>query len=113
MIECIFGVVKRHFDLLHAAPEYSEELQAMFVSSVGALHNFIQLHDPSDSTEEIQHDGRVQLSHNTTQEPEHPCEISQEELGFQITDAERRQAVEKHDQIAKEMREDYQVVIRL
>ena len=65
----------------------------MFVSSVGALHNFIWIHDPSNRAEEIQHRG-VQSSHNT-QEPEHPCEISWEELGIQITDAERRRAVEK------------------
>lgn len=117
VIECIFGVVKRHFDLLCAAPEYSEELQAIFVSSMGALHNFIQILDPSNRAEEIQHAGRVRSSHNsnTTQEPEHPCEleISQEELGFQITDAERKWAVERHDQIAKKMWEDYQAIIRL
>jgi hypothetical protein len=76
VIEHIFGVVKRHFNLLHAAPKYSE-LQAMFVSSMGALHNFIRIHDPSDSAKEIQcTDRRVQLLHNTTQELECPHEIS-------------------------------------
>lgn len=42
LIERIFGVVKRHFDLLHAAPEYSEELQAIILYGC-----FAQLHSDS------------------------------------------------------------------
>ncbi|KZT18145.1 hypothetical protein NEOLEDRAFT_1080905, partial [Neolentinus lepideus HHB14362 ss-1] len=52
VIEHIFGVVKRHFDLMVASPEYSTIMQAKFIAALGALHNFIWIHDPSDHDED-------------------------------------------------------------
>ncbi|EGO05085.1 hypothetical protein SERLA73DRAFT_44852, partial [Serpula lacrymans var. lacrymans S7.3] len=48
----IFVVVKRHFQLMVAAPEYALEVQAKLIPALCVLHNFIQLHDPDDSNNE-------------------------------------------------------------
>ena len=47
-VEHIFGVFKRRFKLLASAPEYSLKMQARFIPALAAVHNFIQIHEPSD-----------------------------------------------------------------
>ena len=44
-IERIFGVVKRKFKILKAAPEYSIETQVDIVIALTALYNFTRLRD--------------------------------------------------------------------
>ena len=48
MIERIFGVLKRRFQVLLLAQEYSFGTQAKIIPAVAALHNFIIDHDPSE-----------------------------------------------------------------
>lgn len=48
MIERIFGVFKRKFRILRLAPEYSSRTQAQLVTGLGAVFNFIRVHDPKD-----------------------------------------------------------------
>ena len=89
VIEQVFGVVKKCFNLPQAAPEYSED---KFVSSVGALQNFIHVHDPSDNATMPSMDGGIATvsTHTVEEVPVQPQEISQEELGFQITEEEKK-----------------------
>ena len=46
-IECIFGVVKKHFRILLIAPEYkkNKSLQNRIPSALISIHNFICHHD--------------------------------------------------------------------
>lgn len=46
VIERIFGVLKRRFQILNSAPEYNMDIQARIPVSLAALQNFIRLHDP-------------------------------------------------------------------
>ncbi|KAL0957210.1 hypothetical protein HGRIS_014896 [Hohenbuehelia grisea] len=57
-IERIFGVCKRRFKLMTAAPEYSIATQAMIPCALAALHNFITIHDPDDFADEGLLDGQ-------------------------------------------------------
>ncbi|KIL55163.1 hypothetical protein M378DRAFT_18193 [Amanita muscaria Koide BX008] len=115
VIERVFGIIKKRFNLLRAAPEYSEVMQAKFVSSIGALHNFIRIHDPSDNAMTESVDGEITTAsgtHLVEEGPGQPREISQEELGFQITNEEKERAEARRDRIAKKMWDDYQVILR-
>ncbi|KIK42151.1 hypothetical protein CY34DRAFT_45843, partial [Suillus luteus UH-Slu-Lm8-n1] len=51
VIERIFGVVKRRFWLMVAAPKYSLVVQTKLVPALCVLHNFICVHDPDDNEE--------------------------------------------------------------
>jgi hypothetical protein len=115
VIERVFGIVKKRFNLLRAAPEYSEVMQAKFVSSIGALHNFIRIHDPSDNATTESVDREISIAsgtHSVEEGPGQPREISQEELGFQITNEEKERAEARRDRIAKKMWDDYQAILR-
>jgi hypothetical protein len=48
VIECIFGVLKRCFQILLTAPEYSLEIQVRLPAALCAIHNFIPTHDTDD-----------------------------------------------------------------
>jgi len=52
VIERIFGVVRRRFQILNSAPEYSLDTQAQLVLVVCALHNFIR-HRANGATDEF------------------------------------------------------------
>ena len=48
VIECIFGVLKRRFQILLLALEYSTQIQARISAALCAIHNFIRIHDPAE-----------------------------------------------------------------
>ena len=48
IIERIFGVLKRHFQILVHPPEYDMQTQARLPAALGTLHNFIHNNDPDD-----------------------------------------------------------------
>ena len=89
-------------------------MQSKFVSSVGALHNFIRIHDPSDNATMHSMDGGIATAstHMVEEGPVQPREISQEELGFQITEEEKKRAEARRDRIAIKMWDDYQAILR-
>lgn len=117
LIEKIFGIFKRRFQLMNKAPEYPLQTQAAFVPALAALHNFIRKHDPNDNGEDLgadmvwlgstgqgsgpQNDEVTGTSVNGTEE------IREEDLGTGITPAEREQAIKRRDNIAKAMWVDY------
>lgn len=64
VIECIFGVMKKQFKVLHDGCEYPIETQAQLVPALAALHNFIRIYDPDDNIEGIQDDNIGQYHEN-------------------------------------------------
>ncbi|KAJ7123469.1 hypothetical protein C8R44DRAFT_735117 [Mycena epipterygia] len=88
------------------------ETQAMLIPAIGALHNFLHIHDGSDDAEDLSNDasntpqreGSGRLEEFIEVEPR---EISAEELGWNISDEERARASARRDRIAKQMWDDY------
>ena len=114
VVERIFGVVKHRWSMFTRAPEYPIETQAMMIAAVGALHNFVKIHDDSDNADDLDGDDE-----GRTGQPEgsrslgdfietEPREVSTEELGIpHISDEEKARASARRDRIAKKMWEDY------
>lgn len=96
VVERIFGVVKRRFRLMIAAPEYSVTTQAKIVHALCVLHNFIRVHDPDDF-EPTDLDACEHLSAQDTAAT----------FGGHVSQAEREEAGLRRDRIAKEMWDSY------
>ena len=88
-------------------------MQAMFVAALGALHNFIRIHDPSEDFFLNQRSQSQVLSHtdqNHISQEHHT--ITEEQMGNSITIQERNKASNWRDCIAKEMWQDYQAELQ-
>ncbi|KAL5482398.1 hypothetical protein ACEPAI_8992 [Sanghuangporus weigelae] len=48
VVERIFGVFKRRFSIINAAPEYPIETQAALIQALCVVHNIIRIYDPHD-----------------------------------------------------------------
>ena len=48
VIERIFGVLKKRWDILNRAPQYKMSVQAQIPAGLAAVHNFIMEHDETD-----------------------------------------------------------------
>ncbi|KAL5480800.1 hypothetical protein ACEPAI_9740 [Sanghuangporus weigelae] len=48
VVERIFGVFKRRFSIINAAPEYLIETQAALIQALCVVHNIIRIYDPHD-----------------------------------------------------------------
>ena len=101
-VERIFGVVKRQFQLLVAAPEYSTKTQAKLVLAICALHNFIGSYDPDDAA-----------SYDISELDRDSPFPQAEELGHNLSQQESRRANSRRDMIAKEMWEQYQEYLQV
>ncbi|KAJ7348038.1 hypothetical protein DFH08DRAFT_698780, partial [Mycena albidolilacea] len=106
-----FGVSKCRFQLMNVAPEYSAVTQAKIPCALAALHNFIQIHDPDDFSD----DG---TGHGGPRNPTFTlCEVDgddrrtfpEEELGRFISPEEKRRAEAFRDRIAQEMWDQYKL----
>lgn len=97
VIERIFGVAKRRFRLMVAAPEYSPDTQAKVVLALCALHNFIRVHDPDDLDDQ-------DWQEENERRPPMP---STADLGGRVNQAERDRATAKREKIAGDMWDDY------
>jgi hypothetical protein len=96
VVERIFGVVKRRFRLMVAAPEYSLETQTKIIPALCALHNFIRVYNPDEDM------GVEELSARAPRR-------SQEDFSHQgVSAQEKARANTKRDVIAKEMWAQYQ-----
>ena len=85
-----------------ASPEYDLQTQAKIPLTLGALHNFIHIHDPTDEAETPE-----DYMAGDGQAP-HIAEINVKHLGTHISQAEKDQACITRDNIAKAMWADYQ-----
>lgn len=102
VVERLFGIFKRRFKVLNCAPEYSTQTQAMLVSGLAALHNFIQLRDPSDTRT-----GSYTDDQSTNQEQRSGGTDEGGSLAHHISTRERDQATIQRDRIALDMWSDY------
>ena len=103
VIERIFGVFKRKFRILRSAPEYSSETQAKLVTALGAIFNFIRVHDPGDinNYDDIQ---SVQASASTP-----GSQVACGSLSTYVSSAEKQRADSRRERIAQAMWEQYQM----
>jgi len=88
-------------------------MQARFIPALAAVHNFIQIHEPSDRLRDSSSSatGSQVFSENGAANIEdEEAEEDKEELARQwkITPEERRRAGAERDHIAKEMWNNYQ-----
>src|SRR6202040_287029 len=96
VVERIFGIVKRWFRLMVAAPEYSLETQTKIVPALCALHNFICVYNLEEN---------IGLEELSTQAPRRsPEDFSHQGISVQ----EKARANTKKDVIAQEMWRQYQ-----
>jgi hypothetical protein len=97
-IERIFGVLKLRFFILTRPPKYSMCLQARIPPALGAIHNFIRIHDPDEineiALEEFDGVGTCELAVGPA------------------SAAERARAMAKRDRIAEAMWLEYQTVLQ-
>ncbi|KAL5527937.1 hypothetical protein ACEPAG_6738 [Sanghuangporus baumii] len=100
-VERIFGLAKRRFRVLTAAPEYDTKTQAKIVLAVCCLHNFIQSYDPDDGME---------LDEDELERGVGPFRDKDFRVGTSAADQARANA--RRDQIANEMWESYQTYTR-
>ncbi|KAF9219372.1 hypothetical protein BS17DRAFT_717838, partial [Gyrodon lividus] len=95
-----FGVIKCHFCLKIACPEYSVATQAKLVPALAILHNFIRIHCPS--ADQIQHyqDTFTPLGGDMKQDYEQAVPAH---CGLNIGSAEAETAAARRDQIVEAM----------
>lgn len=85
-----------------AVPEYDLRTQAKIPLALGALHNFIWIHDPTDKAD-TSDDYLVD-----SRQVYHGAEINPEHLSGHISQAEKDWVSIMRDNIAKAMWADYQ-----
>jgi len=95
-----------------AAAEYSLHTQSKIPAAIAGLHNFVRRWDPDDLAEDDGDDDFHEHDfENHVLPPQIP--IAPENLGGQITAAERAQASAKRDEIANIMWADYIEEVRI
>ena len=98
VIERIFGILKKRFDVLVSTPEYGQLFQAKLVQALMVIHNFIRVHDPHDKPD-LEDD-----------EDEEDDDFG--DLQSHVSRAERTRAAQRRDKIALAMWDDYKRVRR-
>lgn len=59
MVKHIFGVVKKHWDILNQPSQYDMDIQAAIPAGLAAVHNFIIEHDNTDLSHYLDDDNPV------------------------------------------------------
>ena len=95
-MERIFGVVKKRFHLLTAAPQYPIKTQSRLVLAACALHNFVVSYDSDDA-----------ILCNREEVVRQALPAQEEELGHKVIRAETLRSMERRNKIAKEMWDQY------
>jgi hypothetical protein len=87
-------------------------MQTMLIPALGAIHNFISIHDPTDSfAQDSRNSNSQSASSSRSREPQNVTPNT-EVLGSDITAEERRRAGARRDAIANAMWEDYQAELQ-
>ncbi|KAG2745074.1 hypothetical protein P692DRAFT_20742611, partial [Suillus brevipes Sb2] len=110
VIERIFGVLKQRFRILLLPPAYAMEIQAQIPAALCVLHNFIRVHDPSESNIPIDdEDGEADVGAEDavadTRDAEDATAMEED------NEHDFRQAAELRDRIAEAMWAQYQRVV--
>ena len=102
MVERIFGVLKKRWDILNRPPQYNISIQARIPAGLAAIHNFIMDHDDTD----IEHHLQDIDTHDEDTQP-------LGDLGHgAIPRVESERASTLRDSIATGMWESYQQVLQ-
>lgn len=101
VVEHIFGVVKKQWDILTCAPHYDMSIQAQIPPALAVLHNFIMKHDPSDVKEYLANPDIVDPT------PGVPSNVGTLAEGY-VNPEELQQAKAKRDDIVQKMWDEYQ-----
>lgn len=104
VIEHTFGVFKAHYKILDAGPSYPFKVQAQLVAGLSVVHNFIGIHDPSDTHNVQKSLDKDQLCCGRN----YPEPVLLERMAPGITRAEKAQADAFWDQLVEQMWMDYQ-----
>lgn len=99
VIERAFGVLKKRFRIIKENNDYSTRTQAMLMTAVSALHNFIMTFDPNDAEEDIEEEDLQPGARD-------------EQNGDGIDEEEDQASDVLRDEIAHAMWEQYQNEIR-
>ena len=95
MIKRIFGVMKKRFKVLTIPQEYDLKTQAQIVCALGAVHNFMKLHDPDDPLFKDKTIGS-ESEEDDTMTTQHA-----------VSEAEGKRATARRERIALTMWKDY------
>jgi hypothetical protein len=105
VIERIFGVLKKRWQILNQAAQYDMAVQAQIPPGLGAVHNFILDHDDDDLRHYLD-----QLGDNDNVDVD-PSNFGEPGQGA-ISREERERASLLRDEIATRMWEQYQQYLR-
>lgn len=100
VVERIFGVFKKRFQIFSTPPEYSIDTQARLVQALCVVHNITRIYDPEDMADF---------------DEEYDIDEDDEEKGGlrgSITNAQKMTASNKRDEIAMQMWDSYQQLLR-
>lgn len=96
---------------MSAAAEYSLRTQSKILGALAALHNFIHIHDPDehafDDGNEDDSDQDSDTDNSGSNTLSSPNSQREDQLGQDISNAEKDRASARKDEIAKEMWKDY------
>ncbi|KAF8806057.1 hypothetical protein BYT27DRAFT_7102947 [Phlegmacium glaucopus] len=99
IIEHIFGVLKKRWDILNCASQYDMDIQACIPAGLAATHNFILGHDDTDIHNYLHDlDPSSPPTEAVTGDPGHGA----------IPQVEQDRAEALHEEIATRMWESYQ-----
>ncbi|THU88669.1 hypothetical protein K435DRAFT_606152, partial [Dendrothele bispora CBS 962.96] len=99
------GIFKRRFDLFTGIAEYPEKTQVKFVPAFAAIHNFIRINEPRDTTPPTYETGLDGYEHG--QAVTRNISSGGGDLGEEISTQEQRRAKARRDAIAQKMWDDY------
>lgn len=100
MVERIFGVIKRRFQIFKSVPEYLFTTEINLVFAITALHNFIKTHQ---SQEDI-YDRKQIHAEREDQQRDNEDYI---ETRANLTKGDGKKMNEFRDKMAEEMWQDY------
>ncbi|THU81921.1 hypothetical protein K435DRAFT_677841, partial [Dendrothele bispora CBS 962.96] len=104
------GILKCCFHLVSGVSEYPEETQIKFISAFAAIHNFIRVREPRDTTPSV---FEIGLNGRHYEQAAHQNVGSGNgELAEPITTAEQQRAKMRRDNIAQRMWDDYQAYLQ-
>ena len=104
VIECSFGILKHHFQILLLPINYDFHTQALLPAALICLHNFILTHEPlGNLTDTADHD------EDSTEDGFDPRE-DEAKVGLVGGNADRGEASNMCNNIAQRMWDDYQSI---
>lgn len=96
VVERIFGVFKKRFQIFKSAPAWSISTQTKLIHALAVVHNIIRIYDPMDKPQP-----------DDTDENDAPQNDFVGELARNVSNADKTRAEKLRNDIAAAMWEDY------